>query len=159
MPLARWTGTGLWLDAMVEAGPFCAGDTAFDPEAPTLQYGETWSQGDLTCTSASTGLTCADAVGNGFTLARAGWELLGQEAAAAAAFGELRHVIRTEARHDRPGEVVRVQAPELVGGMGCGGLQEAAVTVEFDRPPSGALHFACYIFEDWLIESGPLYGE
>lgn len=151
--------TGAYIDSLVDAGPVCAGDTVLDPEAAVLEYGQTWSRGDLTCESASSGLRCVDTVGNGFTLARGGWEILGKSAAAKATFRELRTMIRAKARDFGQGEVIRVSAPHLVGGRSCGGLQEAAVTVEFAVEPSPGTYFVCYVSGRWLIESGPNFGE
>jgi hypothetical protein len=58
----------------------------------------------------------------------------------------------------RPGEVVRVHAPSLVGGRSCGRLQEAAVSVEFTSFPSPNVYFACYLSGNWVIESIALTG-
>lgn len=152
--------TGVYIEALVDAGPVCAGDTVMDPEASTLEYGQTWSQGgELTCDSAASGLRCVDTSGNGFTLARAGWEILGKSAAAEAAFPELRNMIRAKANRFGQGEVARVSARRLVGGLGCGNLQEASVTVEFAVEPSPGTYFVCYLSGRWIIESGPNFGE
>lgn len=64
---------GLVLPAEGPAAPNCAGDTAYDQEAPVLSYGGTWQSGAFTCTSRTAGLTCSSGNGHGFTLARAGW--------------------------------------------------------------------------------------
>jgi hypothetical protein len=47
--------------------PCCSG--------PVLDYGNTWSEGPFTCTSARTGLTCQRDDGAGFSLSRARIEL------------------------------------------------------------------------------------
>jgi hypothetical protein len=74
--------TGLYIDPLKDAGPQCAGDSVFDGTEPTLEYGHTWSRGELTCDSKRTRLRCVDTAGNGFVLNRAGWKLLGRQAAA-----------------------------------------------------------------------------
>lgn len=150
--------TGVYINPGIDAGPNCAGDSVMDPDDPTLEYGQTWSRGDLTCDSESSRLRCVDTAGNGFTLARRGWTLLGKEAAAKAAFDELRGMIRVDARRARPGEVVRVKKPHLIGGSSCRPMQEAAVWVEFSSWPSPSTYFVCYISGDWAIESIALTG-
>ena len=147
--------TGVYIDPGIDAGPQCAGDSVMDPEDPTLEYGQTWSRGDLTCDSESSRLRCVDTAGNGFTLARRGWTLLGKEAAATAAFDELQRMIRADARRQRSqfGEVVRVERPSLVGGSSCRPMQEAAVGVEFSDWPYPVVYFTCYVSGNWIIES------
>jgi hypothetical protein len=49
----------------------CYGDTVQDNRLPVLPYGRTWSRGGLACTSEKSGVTCRNAGGHGFTLARA----------------------------------------------------------------------------------------
>ncbi len=47
------------------------------PGTPVLEYGEQTTTGDFTCASAESGVTCRhDPTGAGFTLARAGHEIL-----------------------------------------------------------------------------------
>jgi hypothetical protein len=53
------------------AGPVCAGDTVADPGAFVLGYGKEVSLGGVTCSSASTGMTCVNTQGHGFSVARA----------------------------------------------------------------------------------------
>jgi hypothetical protein len=49
------------------AGRFvCAGDTALDPAAAKLAYGLSTVVGQITCTSATTGMTCKNSSGGGF---------------------------------------------------------------------------------------------
>lgn len=48
----------------------CHGDTALDDSLPTLPYGSSWRQGGITCTSEQSGVTCANALGHGFSLSR-----------------------------------------------------------------------------------------
>jgi len=51
--------------------PVCAGDTVFEPGAPVLGYGRYVTLGGFTCTSERTGMTCVNAMGHGFSVARA----------------------------------------------------------------------------------------
>ena len=51
--------------------PLCYGDTAQDDRLPVLPYGQTWQRSGLTCISEQTGVSCRNARGHGFTLARA----------------------------------------------------------------------------------------
>ena len=66
-----------WGDAFgIDAGGrqgqvLCHGDTVIDPNAMTLGYGQTATLGDITCTSDKTGMTCQNAQGHGFTIAKA----------------------------------------------------------------------------------------
>jgi hypothetical protein len=64
--------TGVQMAAAGPAQPNCAGDTIFDPAAPVLQYGGTWSRGGITCASSTTGLRCSSGR-HGFALARESW--------------------------------------------------------------------------------------
>jgi hypothetical protein len=66
--------TGLTLEPEGNAAPQCAGDTVFDPQAPILEYGQTWSLAGIRCESRQTGLRCTNTVGHGFELARANWD-------------------------------------------------------------------------------------
>lgn len=49
----------------------CVGDTVRDPGNPVLPYGEAVSLGGISCVSAKTGMTCTNAEGHGFSVARA----------------------------------------------------------------------------------------
>jgi hypothetical protein len=65
-----------WGDAFVldPTGPgrlFCHGDTVFDPSAPVIAYGTQWRPYGFICTSQTTGLTCVNRGGHGFSIARA----------------------------------------------------------------------------------------
>jgi len=54
----------------------CAGDPGpflFEAKASVLAYGQTWSGGGITCSSAASGLTCKNRVGHGFFLSRERW--------------------------------------------------------------------------------------
>jgi hypothetical protein len=66
--------TGLTLEPDGNAAPQCAGDTVFDPQAPVLEYGQTWTLAGVRCESRQTGLRCTNTVGHGFELARANWD-------------------------------------------------------------------------------------
>jgi hypothetical protein len=52
------------------AVPLCHGDTVANPAMPQLAYGAVWRANVFTCTSASTGVTCTNASGHGFSLSR-----------------------------------------------------------------------------------------
>ena len=65
-----------WGDAFVldPTGPgrlFCHGDTVADPSAPVIAYGTQWRAYGFVCTSQTTGFTCVNQAGHGFTLSRA----------------------------------------------------------------------------------------
>ena len=49
----------------------CQGDTIQDPEAPKLDYGKSIRRGAITCSSATTGITCRTQAGRGFLVSRA----------------------------------------------------------------------------------------
>lgn len=49
----------------------CAGDTVMDPRNPVLDYGQAVSLGGISCVSARTGMTCTNAAGHGFSVAKA----------------------------------------------------------------------------------------
>lgn len=49
----------------------CVGDTVQDPGNPVLPYGEAVSLGGISCVSAKTGITCTNADGHGFSVAKA----------------------------------------------------------------------------------------
>lgn len=49
----------------------CVGDTVQDPGNPVLPYGEAVSLGGISCVSAKTGMTCSNAEGHGFSVAKA----------------------------------------------------------------------------------------
>jgi hypothetical protein len=50
--------------------PLCHGDTVANPDLPTLVYGAVWRVNAFTCKSATTGVTCTNASGHGFSLSR-----------------------------------------------------------------------------------------
>ncbi len=68
-----WTGASM--GPRGKAGPTCAGDTVYDPHAPVLAYGRTWSYGGVSCTSRATGLTCRNRDRHGFFLSRQSWRV------------------------------------------------------------------------------------
>lgn len=53
----------------------CVGDTVADPNNEVLPYGEALTFGGISCVSAKTGMTCTNAEGRGFSLAKARQEL------------------------------------------------------------------------------------
>jgi hypothetical protein len=65
--------TGMEMERSGPAQARCAGDTAYDQNAPELAYGDTWGRQGFFCTSAETGLTCRNRDQHGFSLARERW--------------------------------------------------------------------------------------
>jgi hypothetical protein len=59
-------GQGLTVGHTGQASFVCAGDTALDPSAPQLAYGEASELGGTQCISSSDGITCANHSGHGF---------------------------------------------------------------------------------------------
>ncbi len=58
------------------AGRFvCAGDTALDPTAAKLAYGTSTGTGQITCTSAASGMTCKNSGGGGFLISIQGYKV------------------------------------------------------------------------------------
>lgn len=49
----------------------CVSDAVFDPGNPVLPYGEAVSLGGISCVSAKSGMTCTNAAGHGFSVAKA----------------------------------------------------------------------------------------
>jgi hypothetical protein len=49
----------------------CHGDTLLSPNEPILRYGDAMALGGVSCVSAKTGMTCTNADGHGFTIAKA----------------------------------------------------------------------------------------
>ncbi len=49
----------------------CVSDAVFDPGNPVLGYGQAVSLGGISCVSAKTGITCTNAEGHGFSVAKA----------------------------------------------------------------------------------------
>jgi len=52
------------------AGQICHGDTVLDPGAPVLRYGASWQGGGFSCISSESGMSCRNARGAGWDLAR-----------------------------------------------------------------------------------------
>jgi hypothetical protein len=52
--------------------PACAGDTTAVSDSRVLDYGDSITRGPFTCASATSGMTCTNGQGHGFTVARAG---------------------------------------------------------------------------------------
>ena len=50
----------------------CVGDSVADPNAVTLNYGQSLSLGGFDCTSEKSGMTCTNPAGHGFTCPRRG---------------------------------------------------------------------------------------
>jgi hypothetical protein len=48
----------------------CAGDTAVNPRAKVVAYGQKWARGGFTCLSRKVGLRCKNRSGHGFVLSR-----------------------------------------------------------------------------------------
>jgi hypothetical protein len=66
--------TGLELPNSGKAHTVCAGDTVAGPDYPVLKYGQRWARQDVSCTAATTGLTCKSQSGHGFFLSRESWK-------------------------------------------------------------------------------------
>lgn len=65
-------GNGLSLDRRGRARFVCAGDTALNT-GPKLAYGKQRAIGAIVCLSRTSGLTCTNADGHGFTMRRTGY--------------------------------------------------------------------------------------
>ena len=57
-------------DKAQPAQRLCYGDTVMNDDLPPLAYGGSWQRHGFTCTSAQSGVRCANARGNGFELSR-----------------------------------------------------------------------------------------
>jgi hypothetical protein len=57
-------------DKAAPATRLCYGDTVMNDVLPPLAYGASWQRHGFTCTSSQSGVTCANARGNGFELSR-----------------------------------------------------------------------------------------
>lgn len=64
-------GTAFGVGPTGRGEPWCVGDTVADPNGLVLPYGRSVTLGPFTCSSAETGMTCVNAQGGGFTVARA----------------------------------------------------------------------------------------
>jgi len=64
-------GQGIEISGTETPGFVCAGDTALDPSAAVLNYGQRTRQGSIVCESQPAGVTCTnEAGGHGFFLSR-----------------------------------------------------------------------------------------
>lgn len=69
-------GQGLAVDPTGRGRFVCAGDTALDPQAAPLPYGENTTVGSITCSSASNGMTCTETrARHGFFIAVQGYRI------------------------------------------------------------------------------------
>jgi hypothetical protein len=66
--------TGMEMERLGPAQPRCAGDTAYDQNAPVLAYGNGWASGGFMCESSQDGLLCHNEEGHGFSLSRNVWK-------------------------------------------------------------------------------------
>jgi len=63
-------GNAFGLTAKGRARRLCVGDTALNPKAKVIAYGQTKHYGPFTCLSKTSGLRCSNKAGHGFLLAR-----------------------------------------------------------------------------------------
>jgi hypothetical protein len=153
-----------WIGLFVEvgrfAGPACSGDPGIQTgPATVVPYGSVWSRSGVTCRSEAVGLTCGDIAGNGFSLARAGWRLIGKRAAARSAFDELRQLVLEQAASDFTHPPHSVHGPTLRAGDDCDRMQQAFVDLLVDqrnRNDVPVIYEACYVSGTWYID-GPLF--
>jgi hypothetical protein len=68
-------GQGLSVEHTGGASFVCAGDTAIDPSATELAYGEASELGGTQCISRSEGVTCANHAGHGFFVATQSYKI------------------------------------------------------------------------------------
>ena len=68
-----WVGVDMGVTGSAAAN--CGSDTVYETDAPTLEYGGTWSRGGITCESDESALTCTNREGYGFTLSRGSWSV------------------------------------------------------------------------------------
>jgi hypothetical protein len=64
-------GSSFGLDSRGKGYLACASDAVADPVNPVLGYGQAVSLGGISCVSAKNGMTCTNAEGHGFQIARA----------------------------------------------------------------------------------------
>lgn len=64
-------GQSFGLDARGKGYLACVSDAVADPGNPVLGYGQSVSLGGIACVSARTGMTCTNADGHGFSVAKA----------------------------------------------------------------------------------------
>jgi hypothetical protein len=63
-------GNSFGMNPRGRAHSLCVSDSVFDAHAAVLAYGTTHRYGPFTCTSRTSGLTCSNRSGHGFTLNR-----------------------------------------------------------------------------------------
>lgn len=63
-------GMSFAVDARGKGYLACVSDSMVDRGNPVLAYGEAVSMGGISCVSAKTGMTCTNAAGNGFSVAK-----------------------------------------------------------------------------------------
>jgi hypothetical protein len=69
-------GQGIQISRADKPEFVCAGDTALDPAASVLGYGQRTRQGSVVCTSETAGVTCTnEASGDGFFLSRDSYKI------------------------------------------------------------------------------------
>jgi hypothetical protein len=68
-------GSSFGLDSRGMGYLACVSDAVADPANPVLGYGQAVSLGGISCVSARNGMTCTNAEGHGFQIARAGQRL------------------------------------------------------------------------------------
>jgi hypothetical protein len=69
-------GQGIEISGTDTPSFVCAGDTALDPAASVLGYGQRTRQGSIVCDSEQAGVTCTnEAGGHGFFLSRDGYRI------------------------------------------------------------------------------------
>lgn len=64
-------GSSFAVDAKGKGYLACVSDPAAGPGAVVLRYGQAASLGGISCVSAETGMTCTNAKGHGFSIAKA----------------------------------------------------------------------------------------
>jgi hypothetical protein len=63
-------GTSFAVDGVGKGYLACISDSMIDGRNPVLTYGEAVSLGGISCVSAKTGVTCTNAAGHGFSVAK-----------------------------------------------------------------------------------------
>jgi hypothetical protein len=75
-PLVVDFGQGLVVGRTGKGAFVCAGDTALDPRAAVLHYGQDTQVGPYTCASRTAGMTCRNRrTSHGFFVSRGGYRL------------------------------------------------------------------------------------
>ena len=65
--------TGMEMEKLGPSQPRCAGDTAYNQNAPVLEYGQAWQRNGFLCVSMTDHLECYNEDSRGFTLSREEW--------------------------------------------------------------------------------------